>query len=108
MKQERKDAIGMMVFSLLWIIIAVILFLFQAHYRVDDFIEAVLGKGLLASLFKIPVSLIWILIYFGGFFGLFGGLKQLVMGKRSKAQEKKQQAHESNAQKSAPTDKPCR
>ena len=90
MKQERKEAIWIMSFSVLWIIVAVILFLCQVHYRVRGFIDSILGNGLFDSLLNVLISLIWIIIYFGGFCMFFGGLKQLVTGKRLEALEKKQ------------------
>ncbi|MBI4527024.1 MAG: hypothetical protein HY695_24780 [Deltaproteobacteria bacterium] len=86
MQEERKEALGVMAFSLLWVLVSVVLFLFQAHYRVDDLIDGIFGKGTVASLIKIPVSLLWILVYFGGFFGFFMGAKQLVTGKKAESQ----------------------
>jgi hypothetical protein len=89
MKEARKQAIGIMAFCLVWIGIALALFLFQAHYRFYDFIDGVHGKGTIASLIKIPISLLWILIYFGGFYGFFVGTKQLITGKKVELKLKK-------------------
>jgi len=104
MKEERKEAIGMMVFCLVWIGVAVLLFLFQAHYRFDDFLDGILGKGTLSSLIKIPLSLLWILIYFGGFFGFFAGVKQFITGNKSAAETKTQQGPGNDAQQCAPAE----
>ncbi|MFQ5963883.1 MAG: hypothetical protein ACE5KZ_06335 [Candidatus Scalinduaceae bacterium] len=109
MKEERKEAMGTMTFCLVWIGIAVVLFLFQAHYRLDDFIDGVLSKGTIASLIKITVSLLWILIYFGGFFGFFVGAKQFVTGKKTESQTKTGEVKVENAQgTAADEDKPRR
>lgn len=86
MKEERKEAIGWMVFSLVWIGIAVVLFISQAHSRLYDVIDRVLGNGAIANLVNIPVSLFWVVFYAGGFLMFRAAAKQFITGQKGEAQ----------------------
>jgi len=104
MKQQRKDAIGVMVASIVWIVVAVILFLLNAHYRSAEFLDGILGEGVLGGLIKIPVSLLWVLIYSAGFLGLFSGGKQFITAQKSPTTTETQQDQAKNAEQRAPVD----
>jgi hypothetical protein len=77
----RRKAVGLIVGSLVWVLVAIALFAFQAHYRLERFVDGIVGHGILSSILGIAQWMLWLVIYTGGFFCLYSSAKQLITGR---------------------------
>ncbi len=78
----RKEARGLILGSLVWVVVALVLFAFQVHYRLERFIDGIVGHGILSSILGIAQWMLWLVIYPGGFFCLYSSVKQLITGRK--------------------------